>query len=188
MKRKRNNPRPKPKSVYRNLLVEFDKEQKEDTSMIDDTDYHNEYVNKCELYAKKVSDSLLFFNIYDELVNENSLCMNRDWLLDAYRENRLYVLALIKKDTLYNYLNQYNNSFLSINESSCIFPSFCIVSKERNDIVELLWTRKSDRKKGYGTHLLKELNIKYALNFTTKRNKQFFDNRNIKLIDSIDKR
>lgn len=123
--------------------------------------------------AIQVNNSSHFFAIWDEVYREykndktsdyqiENMVISRIWLLDAYKEGRLYSLMVDNR-----YHESLSKKYIQYIETTYYYdglhiPSLCIVSKSRKDTIELIWIAERARHRGFGSTLIKTMNMKYV--------------------------
>lgn len=118
-----------------------------------------------ELVLIKIEKSSDFWSLYDELCDDQSVFLcNRDFILDAFKDGRLFGLKLKENDKLLkkNLFKEgiFCNSFLS-DCTLFLLPCFCIANNNKADII---WTHTRARRLGFGKKMVKELNIQTISN------------------------
>lgn len=132
--------------------------------------------------AKKVTDDREFFKFIDELeadhdkVNGVGFYGNREMFLKAFREKRLYSLHMRENDSMYRHRAQRDPLF--VKNTFYVLPCLCVVTKERRDTVDILWTAKRARNQGFGTSMLEDLGIRYVTEIVNNT-EEFWENRGI---------
>lgn len=121
-----------------------------------------------ELRVHRVTESVDFLGYLDELRDEynednhQGLYRDRDRILDAFVEKRLYVLRMEESDSMYK--NKAQRDRLFVRHGWYRLPCLCITTMERRDTVTMLWTAKRARCRGFATALLDALGIRYVVN------------------------
>tara|TARA_B100000003_G_scaffold203179_1_gene213378 strand:- start:21369 stop:21779 length:411 start_codon:yes stop_codon:yes gene_type:complete len=113
-----------------------------------------------EIRLEQIDDSINFWFLYDELLDDKSgFLNNRTCILDAYKNGNLYGLRVNETYKMFEKGESQNDIFCK--GSLYLLPCFCI--KENNKAV-IIWTHTRARKKGFAKCLVKLLDIKYAYN------------------------
>lgn len=106
-------------------------------------------------------DSGDFWRIIDELIDDNSgFIHNKETILDGFKDNRLYGLRVNETDSMYK-----NDVFLDkifCKNSWYLLPCFCMMAKDSDVTVDIMWVHSRARGKGFGREMVKLLNIQYA--------------------------
>lgn len=132
-----------------------------------------------EIKLEKIN-SRDFWNIFDELSNDNSgFLHNKSIILEAYKNENLYGLRVNETDNMYKRGARMDNIFCK--NSWYLLPCFCI--KENNKAI-IIWTHTRARRMGFAKLLIKLLDIKYAYN-PLPDSMEFWKKCNIKFVDDL---
>lgn len=141
------------------------------------------------LKAEKVTECREFFKFIDELEKEYDkengigFFANREWFMRAFMEKRLYSLHMKENDSMFKHHAQQDPLFIS--NSFYVLPCLCVVTKERRDTVEILWTAKRARNNGFATALLEELGARYVIGILPDGDETFWQYRDCDVIHQI---
>jgi GNAT superfamily N-acetyltransferase len=117
--------------------------------------------------AIKVKESEHYHLLYDELEAEydretrTGFHNNRNWILEAFVERRLYTLTMRETPSMFAY--QGVHPLFLHKSGGWRLPCLCVVAKGRWDTVEILWVAKRARCQGFGSALIAQLEVRYVL-------------------------
>lgn len=110
------------------------------------TDYGNiELIN--------INETDDFWSLYDELVADKSCFIhNRNTLLEAFKEDRLYGLRIEETDSMFKRRARQDDVFCK-NASLYLLPCLCIVNNEHTKII-IIWTHTRARRRGFAKKMV----------------------------------
>tara|TARA_A100001015_G_C15002788_1_gene719300 strand:+ start:196 stop:612 length:417 start_codon:yes stop_codon:yes gene_type:complete len=114
-----------------------------------------------EIELQKIEDGDDLWVLFDELVDDKSgFFFNRSTIIESYKDGNLYGLYVNENQFMFD--NRIRGHKLFARDyggclSWYLLPCFCI---KENDKCIILWVHSRARRKGFGTKLVKLLNIK----------------------------
>lgn len=139
-----------------------------------------------DLKVIPITECVDFFRYLDELhdeyneENHEGFYNNRDKIMDAFVEKRLYTLRMSENRSMYSAAAWRDPLFTG----SYGLPCLCITTKERKDTVTMLWTARRVRRKGFATALLEGLGVRYVIGIINDT-EPFWSKRGIREIRGI---
>ena len=141
-----------------------------------------------DLAVIPITENKDLFEYLDELHDEynkeehNGFYNNRDVILEAFIEKRLYTLQI--KHSRSSQWSEAWQDQLCVGDSFYRLPCLCITTKERKDTVTMLWTARRARRKGLATALLEGLGVRYVIGIINDT-EPFWSKRGIREIRGI---
>lgn len=152
--------------------IEIDKNINEDLRL--NLKYGQKSIQLCE-------NEKDFFGLLDNLVIDNGRChgfyCNRNDILKAYKENRLYMIKLIETPYIYEmrrYLFDYGYFMKGTFDG---IPAFCVLNEEDDSIVDYIYVDKKLRRLGLASFMI------YSLDIESENNPLPEDSVNTELYD-----
>ena len=138
-----------------------------------------------KINLKKVETADVFWHLFDELVDDigeddGSFLHNREHLLTAFIENRMFCLEMNETEFMFrngasaNWIFAGNKPIvltspttqrfieMGSNYSHFLLPCFCILvdkKQESDNKVDILWVHSRARRYGFGSKFVNELNV-----------------------------
>lgn len=116
-----------------------------------------------ELFVEPVSTSQQFWAIIDEIQNDKSnFWYNRNSLLDAYHEGRVYRMTVEENDFMFERRAYNDPIFCRTYYDEHIFytlPAFCTWKRGEDNVCEMIWTHSRARRLGIGRAFVEQLEI-----------------------------
>lgn len=116
-----------------------------------------------KIKVKHLDDGDEYWALMEELIeSESGFYHNRSALLDSMLKGQLYGLQV--EESLAMCKSQVRDPVFMINPRFPTFwmlPCFCVKVR---DTCQILWVHPRARRRGFGTQLVRQLNIKYAWN------------------------
>ena len=101
----------------------------------------------------------LMEEVYDDSDEENGgFWFNRDFLLDAYKENLLFGLRVSETDSMYD--RRARSDTIFVRRSFYLLPCLCI---PKGEVVDIIWVHRRARRLGFGTLLVQRLGLFWFL-------------------------
>ena len=97
----------------------------------------------------------LMEEVFDDSDEENGgFWFNRDYLLDAYKENLLFGLRVSETDSMHD--RRARSDTIFVRRSFYLLPCLCI---PKGDVVDIIWVHRRARRLGFGTLLVQRLGL-----------------------------
>ena len=118
-----------------------------------------------ELRVVKVTRGDDFWSLFDELNNDESgFVHNRNWLVDGFREGRVYSLVVIDTESMDSRKAYHDEIFAKQRDGMgdtklYMLPCLCMTERGKRRVADILWVHTRARKLGLARALLDKLKI-----------------------------
>lgn len=116
-----------------------------------------------ELFVEPVNGSDQFWGLIDEILsNKSNFWYNRNSLLDAYHEGRMYIITVEETDYMYEQGVHNDSIFCHTYYGEAVWytlPAFCTLKRGEDNVCEMIWTHSRARRLGIGRTFVERLEI-----------------------------
>nr|WRJ70059.1 hypothetical protein TetV2_00614 [Oceanusvirus sp.] len=111
-----------------------------------------------------VDTGFVFWPLFDEMVRDGSgFVHNRETLVDAFRNDKMYCLRLPETDALFADKDSRDHPwFMNRTRSIYALPVVAVTSGEEDENIDILWVHSRCRRAGFGRMIVQQLGIKRA--------------------------